>query len=164
MKKLIEVNLAIDLLQIVWPDFVEVDGSVFLARAMPDKLSDPHLGLDRTGTEASANHVHVSYLFGHNASRHPKGADDHKFLDSKHPDFLLLCQAGKTLASIWFQKLQADFPNYDFRVYYTQEDDPIVRFHRVRSDEPNWLDESNYPIDKVLVFDTRKKMAGIGGA
>ena len=36
-------------------------------------------------------------------------------------------------------KLKADFPHNRFRVYYTQYDNPIVRFHMVRSDEPMWI-------------------------
>jgi hypothetical protein len=61
---------------------------------------------------------------------------------------------------MWFQKLRLDFPQYDFRVYYTQDDNPIIRFHRVRPDEPNWIDEGKYiekiERGKVVIYDTRK--------
>ncbi len=63
---------------------------------------------------------------------------------------------------MWFQKLKLDFPQYDFRVYYTQADNPIVRFHRVRPDEPNWIDAEKWSEEiksgKVVIYDTRKKI------
>lgn len=56
--------------------------------------------------------------------------------DASHPDFITACELGKTMARMWAIKLKADFPNEHFRIYYTQYDNPIVRFHKVRSNEP----------------------------
>jgi len=43
------------------------------------------------------------------------------------------------MARMWAIKLKADFPNEQFRVYYPQYDDPIVRFYKVRPNEDVWL-------------------------
>ena len=109
-----------------------------------------------TGWEAFANHQHILDLFEHQAN---KTGDTEDFYIPTHPDFIAACVFGKKLAQIWFSKLQMDFPQYRFRVYYTEEDDPIVRFHRVRVDEPPWLSEQNYENEiaqgKVIVLKSR---------
>jgi len=56
--------------------------------------------------------------------------------DVNHPDFADACELGKQMARMWAMKLKADFPRDRFRVYYTQYDNPIVRFHKVRENEP----------------------------
>ncbi len=159
IKHKVSARTATDLLHIFYPDFVEIDGSVFLAWEKPKKISDPENGLDHIGMESFVNHTHMIDLFKHKADRKPKGENDDCFYDIEHPDFLLLCQLGKSIAEIWFQKLKADFPQYEFRVYYTQEDNPIVRFHRVRINEPNWIDEEQCIEDikqkKIIIHDTR---------
>jgi hypothetical protein len=156
----IKIRTAAALLHIFWPDFVEVDGSVFLAHVKPKATSDPEHGLDRTGMEAFLNHTHMIDLFNHDASLQPIDEDDDRFYDPDHPDFSALCEVGMILAQMWFQKLRVDFPQYGFRVYYSQADNPIVRFHRIRIDEPNWLDENDYSeeiqLGKLIIYDTRK--------
>jgi len=163
----IKIGTAISLLHIFWPDFEEVYGSVFLAGTKTKTLSDPENGRDRTEIEVHLNHVHMIDLFKHNASLQPADEDD-RFYDQGHPDFSILCEVGKMLAQMWFQKLRADFPGYDFRVYYTQEDNPIVRFHRIRQDEPNWIDDDQFSeeiqLGKVIIYDTRKTPPAKGGA
>ncbi len=78
-------------------------------------------------------------LFTHNAGLPSVSEEDGLLPDYNHPDFVALCEVAKRMAYIWFLKLQEDFPQYQFRVYYTERDNPIVRFHRVREDEPYWL-------------------------
>jgi hypothetical protein len=155
----IKVSTAIALLDIFWPDFEEVDGSVYLTTNQK-KTNDGFF--DRTDMETFYNHTHMIDLFKHNAGLRPIDEGDDRFYDEDHPDFLGLCELGKTLAQMWFQKLKLDFPQYDFRVYYTQDDDPIVRFHRVRPGEPNWIEEEQWfekiEAGKVVIYDTRKKI------
>ncbi|MGB8648925.1 MAG: hypothetical protein WCF84_27055 [Anaerolineae bacterium] len=56
---------------------------------------------------------------------------------------------------MWFEKLKNDFPQYRFRVYYTQLDNPVVRFHRVRIDELYWLESSaDVKLGEIIVCDT----------
>jgi hypothetical protein len=158
MSPRIKIKTAVELMHVFWPDFVERDGSIFLPWEKVVQISDFEHGLDFTGMEAFQNHTHIIDLFGHEAGREPAGESDDCFFDYNHPDFMLLCEAGKKLAQMWFQKLRVDFPHYRFRVYYTQEDNPIVRFHRVRAEEPYWLDEEMYGEDvklgKIIVYDT----------
>ena len=115
--------------------------------------------MDLTGLEASENHTHIVDIVaapGALRSRASGGKED--FYNRQHPDFLTACEFGKKLAEMWFAKLRQDFPKYRFRVYYTEEDNPIVRFHRVREGEPFWLDEAanaeDVAIGKVIVHDT----------
>jgi hypothetical protein len=49
------------------------------------------------------------------------------------------CQIGLQMARMWAVKLKLDYPEHRFRVYYTQYDNPIVRFHKVRIHEAVWL-------------------------
>jgi hypothetical protein len=153
----VSIGTAIELLHdVFWPEFVEVDGCVFLAWLKSNGLEHKY---GRTETEASENHTHMIDLFNHKADHRPIDENDDRFYNSEHPDFKLLCEMGKALAEIWFRKLMIDFPSYDFRVYYTQNDNPIVRFHRVRLGETNWLDKSDWPeaIERgeIIIYDTR---------
>jgi hypothetical protein len=165
----VSIHTGIELLHAVfWPRFTELDRCVFLAGPDPDKLSSIARGYDRTGREATWNHTHIEDLFSHRAHRQPVDEDDDHFLDYGHPDSPLLCQMGKALAEIWLRKLRNDFPSYDFRVYYIQYDSPIVRFHRVRPDEPNWIDESAFPEaiarGEIILYDTRTYRDELGGS
>ena len=164
----LKVRTALALLSVFWPDFVEVEGSVFLSNANPERTYNSEHVLDRTGMEAFVNHAHMIDLLKHNAGLHSTEENDDCFYDQDHPDLSALCELGKTLAQMWFQKLQVDFPQYDFRVYYTQDDNPVVRFHRVRSNEPDWIDESCYSeeiqIGKIMIYNTRKGSPSIRGA
>lgn len=112
--------------------------------------------MTRTEVEAFLSHTHVIDLVQHKMPW-KDGQYDHL-----SPDFESLCKVGKRLAAMWYQKLRADFPDYRFRVYYTQDDDPIVRFHRVRKDEPYWLNEKDYRAEieqgKVIIYDTEQRL------
>ncbi len=114
------------------------------------------------------NHTHVFDMFGANSKAVKQTTVDHNEVldaieityDESHPDFIAACEIGKTAAKLWALKLKQDFPNDGFRVYYTEFDSPIVRFHKVRSDEPLWrTDEAisqgiQLDLRNALVFDT----------
>lgn len=159
MRRRIGIKTAVELSRIFWPDFAEVDDLVLVPWVKIVRTGDSENGLDLTGIESLQNHTHIIDLFKHEAGREP-GEKDDCFYDWNHPDFALLCEVGKKLAQMWFLKLKGYFPQYRFRVYYTQEDDPIVRFHRVRPEEPCWLDEETWAADirlgKVIVYDTQE--------
>jgi hypothetical protein len=156
----IKIKTAAKLLDFFWPEFKEIEGSIFLSWETVRKICDPELGINYTGMEAFINHNHIVDLFRHEVSREPT-KDNDSWFDYSHPDFKFLCEVGKKLAQMWYRKLKIDFPQYRFRVYYTQEDDPIVRFHRVRPEEPYWLDEANWRDDikhgKIMIYDTEKE-------
>lgn len=64
------------------------------------------------------------------------------------------------MAQMWATKLKTDFPGKRFRIYYTQHDSPIVRFHKVRPDEHVWLTDkqllnaSDPSFKDAVIYDT----------
>lgn len=130
--------------QFLWPEFVLEHGMVLLARHAG---SNPCPSGTLTDWESFINHTHVFDEFGSNSEAVHQTTvscgDDLDEIevkyDEQHPDFLAACRLGKAAARLWAMKLKEDFPNETFRVYYTQYDNPIVRFHKVRGHEAPWL-------------------------
>jgi hypothetical protein len=153
----IEVRSALAVSRILWPEFVEEHGCVLLswhAGSNPPPASDT-----ATSWESFVNHTHVFDEFANNATT---AGSEGALYDEHHPDFVSACELGQKIAKLWALKLKLDFPNVRFRVYYTQYDNPIVRFHRVRDDEEPWLsDEALHgAVDRsfrsALVYDTSR--------
>jgi hypothetical protein len=145
------------LLPLFWPDFAEHEGGLFLASTLPQ----PRLSLDAysdlTAAEAFHNHVHIPDEFDHDASldgTNPEGA----YWDNTHPDFLAACEIGRRMAVMWHAKLRLEHPNRRTRVYFTSDDNPVVRFHCVRPGESVWLDDAGWLLKiaagRVVVFDS----------
>jgi len=155
----ISIGTGVELLDIFWPEFFEIDGCV-LVSTTNDPAYTLNAGYNRTETEAFLNHFHIADDFNHKAERESAN-DANEYFDDAHPDFQLLCKMGKAVAQMWFRKLSLDFPAYDFRVYYTQYDNPIVRFHRVRPDERNWIEDDDprsaeaVAYGEMVIYDTR---------
>lgn len=107
---------------LIWPTFVETNGMVFLAeekRAQP-ALDDPSRTLadmfhgDQAEMERQFNYVAVSTLVGARP-----GVDDDDAED----------RLARLLEESWAAKLAREYPNWDFAVEVTQEDDgPWIRF------------------------------------
>jgi hypothetical protein len=147
--------------ELLAPRFVERDGVVVLSpdsdcaarnRQAFDTLSD---------LEAGCTHVHVLDHFQNDAElREPMvGADGYElYYDLAHPDFHAACAIGLGMVHAWAAHLKALFPRHDFRVYYTELDNPTVRCHRVRSEESPWLSDaevlSHGPAGRAVVLDT----------
>jgi hypothetical protein len=144
------IQSATRLAAVFWPIFEERFECVFLAGQAVDPAQ---VKMDRTGAEASANHVHLFDLFSHGVTWNEETS-----YDITHPDFVAACELGKLLARAWWSKLGLDYPGQRFRVYYTERDEPIVRFHCFRRDEPTWLDEATWGAEiargEVIVLDT----------
>jgi hypothetical protein len=146
-----DIHLAKLLADLFWPEFVEFGGCVFAKCAVSRgllKRRESHFvrammasGQDRTGIEALENHIHIIEQF--------RAAPDRKAAEL----------FGRKMAEAWFAKLRRDFPADRFRVYFTKEDNPIVRFHRVYQGEAFWLDEDTWKNDirrgSVVVLDTK---------
>jgi len=85
--------------------------------------------------------------------------------DDTHPDFIAACELGRMAAKLWALKLKQDFPLDRFRVYYTEYDNPIVRFHKVRAGEAVWLTNealasaTDPSFRNSLVYDTELHIA-----
>jgi hypothetical protein len=131
--------------RLLWPRFVVQDGLIFVdlpGQRRPSKRRinrSPKTGLDNTGIEAFQNHTHILDLFKHD----PRvwQARVGRF-NRSHPQFRLAERLGVVVAEAWLAKLRRDFPGDHFRVYYTGDEDPIVRFHRLYPGESVWLDDS----------------------
>jgi hypothetical protein len=149
---------------VLFPEFVEANGHVF-AKCAASKaavvnrrraLIPEWEGLDRTGVEAFENHLHILDVFRHDPKVWSKRLQRYR---TAHPDFVAAETLGKAIAHAWFARLLREFPRYRFRVYYTRDGDPTVRFHRVYRGEPVWLDEHDWQQDiqagRLLVLDTK---------
>ena len=169
-QKQVSVGIASELLQVFWPVFIEESGCVFAAFHGD---GGPAPSGTKTDWECFANHTHVMDEFLNNATfQHRENVSEEldeieEIYDESHPDFLTACELGKTMAQMWAIKLNVDFPNEQFRVYYTQYDNPIVRFHKVRSDERVWLaDEELLAAEDpsfrdALIYDTKHLAAPV---
>ena len=153
----VTVGAALAVSRVLWPEFVEEHGCVFLGwhtGSNPPPASDT-----ATGWEAFVNHTHIFDEFDHDASASVSGE---VVYDEDHPDFRAACELGGRIACLWALKLKIDFPAARFRVYYTQYDNPIVRFHRVRDDEEHWLSDealqtaTDPSFRNALIYDTSK--------
>jgi hypothetical protein len=163
--KVVSIRTAKQLLQVFWPNFVEVDGCFyagFQCSGGPiNQLSD-----GKSETECFINHTHIFDEFRNHATRQEveQLSDElevvEAFYDTSHPDFISACEIGREMARMWALKLKMDFPQHRFRVYYTQYDNPIVRFHMVRKDEPVWLTDEGLrnstesSFRSAVIFDT----------
>ena len=169
-QKQVSVGIASELLQVFWPDFIEQSGCVFAAF---HGEAGPAGSDTKTAWECFINHTHVMDEFVNNATfQHreniSKELDEiEEIYDESHPDFVRACELGKTMARMWAIKLKADFPNEQFRVYYTQYDNPIVRFHKVRPNEDVWLtdeellDATDPSFRDALIYDTEHLAAPV---
>ncbi len=144
-----------------WPTFVVNDDLVFLEFVNWNTSYDNNIFPDRTAIESQLNHIHILDAFEHDAS-----IDDEPYWDASHPHFKLGCDVGRAFANSWAYKLSLDYPERRFRVYYTRDDNPIVRFHQIHEGEPPWLDRDRYPWasdeDAVLMIDVSGRQRSLG--
>lgn len=142
---MLSIHDALTVARFLWPRFVERDRAVLLESSDGTTVgSFPSL----TEAEILLNHCHVLDLVAHQA-----GLDDAPFWDSAHPDFRAACELGRLAAHTWATKLAEDFPGRRFRVYFTRDDNPIVRFHQLREGEPPYMDIGDSPSDAVVIHD-----------
>ena len=163
-QKKASIRTATNVAQILWPDFIEVNDCVFLD--FFDGENPGELPQGKTETECFINHMHLFDEFGNKAATENRTHNSEvvdvveETYDINHPDFIAACDLGLKIARMWAVKLKLDFPRDRFRVYYTQYDNPIVRFHKVRSDEPEWLSDDALQLttdpnfQNAVIYDT----------
>jgi|GEM_PF-1795884 len=127
------IQTALAVADVLWPEFVLVDDHIFFAWTAPDSVN-LNQWRDSTEVEALLNHTHLLDIFGHGAS-----IEHDPWMNQNHPDFLAACKFGLVWAETISNKLAKDFPGRPFFVYYTEQDDPIVRFHQEHTGETPWL-------------------------
>ena len=162
----VTVRTGIHILRLFWPDFVEVNGCIFAAfqtRGGPIQ----ELKAGKTETECFINHTHLLDEFRNRATSERRDGFSRDFevveegYDVNHPDFVGACELGKQITRMWATKLKSDFPMDRFRVYYTQYDNPIVRFHKVRENESVWLRDdalrsaTDRTFTSAVIYDTK---------
>lgn len=118
----------------LWPEFIQINGMVFLKNEYSESQNIPEEPIE---AECFINHIHILDLFSHNAS-----LPDEPFWDYNHPDFQKAWDVGNTLIELWQTKLKRDFPNERFKIYLTKFDNPIIRFHKMRIGQIDWIAES----------------------
>jgi hypothetical protein len=176
----ISTKSAVVTARFLWPDFVTRHGLV--VRAQDADVNPCPLNTTQTDWEQFVNHTHILDVFAHKSevtskhqiSKHIEGNEktwdewEITYLES-HPDFIAACELGRTAAMLWALKLNQDFPSERFRVYYTEYDNPIVRFHKVRLSEPVWITDDHLrtatepDLRNALIFDTRSVFTPVLG-
>jgi hypothetical protein len=151
---------ALSFMEILWPRFVREEQATFiepLRANAPASLSSFASALD---AEAYVNHVHILDLLDHAAS-----LGEEPWWNSKHADFARAERLGVIVCEAWAAKLARDFPEEDYAVFYTRDDNPVVRFHRIRGDGEFWLDlEDSKPMfesgSALLITSTSGRRVG----
>jgi hypothetical protein len=159
------LQAAAKVVSFLWPDFVSEKEMVLLANHAGSNACSSGTTTD---WECFINHTHIFDEFGDNSGAVrqttvslSEGIDGIEVTyDEMHPDFIAACELGKNAAKLWAVKLSLDFPHEAYRVYYTQYDNPVVRFHKVRLQEPPYLSDEAIraaagDLKNALVYDTR---------
>lgn len=158
-EELVPLRAALAVSRILWPDFIEENGCVLLG--WHEGSNPPPANDTATGWESFVNHTHILDEFA-NADEVSTLVSGEVEYNEHHPDFISACDLGQQIAKLWALKLKIDFPFARFRVYYTQYDNPVVRFHKVRDDEPQWLPDEVLqratapPFRNAQVYDTSR--------
>lgn len=117
-----DVELAAAFSKLFYPDFVEIDGQIFLAEQYSENALDQwrqYFDGDKQKVEQMINHVHIIDLFNNNAS------------DVYKPE--LYEYLGKVLTVCWNHALQDMFPTKQFVMEYTTDDQeygPTITFYQ----------------------------------
>jgi len=153
---MIHIQDAKENLSLYWPDFIETNGAIFLRQSFPVKGINWAGYFDKTAAETFYNHHHLLDLFTHDARIEH---DENNFWNREHNDFKVACYVGKIVIKLWAIKLKDEFPEQEFRLYFSASDNPTIRFHTVRENEPYWLSETDWveqiASGEIVVIDTR---------
>ena len=155
------IKAALRVAKTLWPEFVIEHGCVFLG--WHSGSNPPPANDTATGWESFINHTHILDEFENAAE---KFVGEEVVYAEDHPDFVAACDLGRRIAFLWALKLKTDFPSERFRVYYTQYDNPIVRFHKVRDGEAYWLPDevlqtaTDPSFRDALIYDTARIRSG----
>ena len=118
----------------LWPEFVEEGGAVFLRSGRLAATCPLSEFPDLLDAECFVNHVHVLDEFEHQAD-----LNEEPFWNADHEDFKKAIALAGVAAETWAARLARDFPERSFAVFATRDDNPIVRFHSIRTDAAFYL-------------------------
>jgi len=128
------------------PELIEIEGCVYIKDSCG--INRVPANMDSVGKECFFHHIHIFDEFSHKAGL--EGEND-LWYDTEHPDFEIAWQLACIIGRHWSYFLRKEFPVYEFRVYCTKYDDPIVRFHVVRENQSNWMEDSQIN-DGVVIY------------
>ena len=151
----VDIQNAAEVSAFLWPEFIRAGECVLLGWVSDAGM--PASGFDCSGWEAFQNHTHIKdeFLVGRNKDHSLKSVED------RATDLRASCKLGRLAAKLWCLKLREDFAGERFRVYYTEDDEPIVRFHKVRDGEAHWISnsgliEGNESLRNSVIYDTER--------
>ena len=147
-----DVRSALEVAKILWPEFIQERGATFVAfrRPIAQRPFESHPG-DLVGAELLVNHVHVLRL-GFRSSAMLTRAP---FWRRTHPDFARACRLAELAGEAWAAKLAREFPDKDFAVLVTRDDDPSVNFYEVRTPKDVFYSVEKNPPGTLLVIRSR---------
>ena len=147
-----DLGTAVELATLLWPEFIEERGATFVAfrRPIAHQPFGPYPG-DLVGAELFVNHVQVLRL-GFNHSLALKRAP---FWRRTHPDFARACRLAELIGEAWAAKLAREFPDKDFAVLVSRDDDPSVNFYEVRTPKDVFYSVEKNPPGTLLVIRSR---------
>ena len=153
---MVHIQAAKKILAVYCPDFIEIDGAIFLRQQIPPAGIEVTDYFDLTEAESFYNHLHLLDLFSHQAQIEN---DENNFWNEEHPDFKAACDIGEIVIKLWAEKLKTEYPHQEFRLYFCVNDNPTIRFHAIRENEANWLDENMWSeqikAKEIVIIDTR---------
>jgi hypothetical protein len=118
---------------LLWPELVEEDGAVFLESARLAAAAPLNTFGNLIEAECFVNHLHVLDELEHRGSLATE-----PFWNTRHKDFRRAVRLAGRIAECWAARLATRCPESEFAVYATRDDNPIVRFHKVRAGSPLW--------------------------
>ncbi|MGK7873522.1 MAG: hypothetical protein AB4426_09465 [Xenococcaceae cyanobacterium] len=115
------VEVALALTKLFWPDFVEHEGGIFLSQAFNPQVYEQwkaQLENDITAIEQVMNHQHIDDLLPET----DKVSTDNLFY------------LGQAITQMWESRLKSIYPNQDFEVFCNQDEDTVVlTFYQIRT-------------------------------
>jgi hypothetical protein len=145
-----DVTTALQIAELLWPDFVLEGGATFVKSAREGAPQTIQSLGGLLEAEWFVNHTHVLDNFVHGAL-----LPTEPFWDSTHQDFARACRLGEIMCETWAAKLRRDAPDEDYAVYCTRDDNPIVRFHKIREPDDVYFDPATHPAGTVLMIRSR---------
>jgi hypothetical protein len=130
---------------VVSPIFVEVEDCVLIKDENED-IKELNMNLitkaygDKTGFEASNNHIHIS-----------------QYVDDGYRSPIKELKLAMYILDAWKIKLKTDFPEYKFHLILSYDGkESTLRFHKYREDEGFWLiidDLDGYEEEAILILE-----------
>ena len=143
----LDVASALAVAEIFWPEFGQDSGTTFVKRRGAPNVEG---FVDLVAAEGFGSRTNVLDLFAHDAQLWHE-----PWWNSRHPDFARACRLGEIMCETWAAKLRRDFPEEDYAVFCTRDDNPIVRFHKIRAPDDLYYDPLRFPPGTVLMIRSR---------